>query len=59
MGIIGEVTIASLSLRPPAGVGLSVEVGSISEEVAGFFEEFDKRTPNPHPERYFWEFKGP
>jgi hypothetical protein len=59
MGITGEVTIASLPLRPPAWVGLSVEVGSISEEVAGFFEEFDKRTPNPHPERYFWEFKGP
>jgi hypothetical protein len=38
MGITGEVTVASLPLRPPAGVGLSVEVGSISEEVADFFE---------------------
>ena len=24
-----------------------------------FFKEFDKRTPNPHPERQFWEFNGP
>jgi hypothetical protein len=56
MGITGEVTIASLPLRPPAGVGLSVEVGSISEEVVDFFKEFDRRTPNPHLERHFWEF---
>jgi hypothetical protein len=24
-----------------------------------FLKEFDKRTPNPHPERHFWEFNRP
>ncbi len=59
MGITGEVTIASLPLRPTAGVGSSVGVGSVSEEVVDFFKEFDKRTPNPHPEWHFWKFNGP
>jgi hypothetical protein len=59
VGIIGEVTIASLPPRPIAGVGSSVGVGSVSEEVIDFFKEFDKRTPNPYPERHFWEFNGP
>ena len=59
VGITGEVTIASLPPRPTAGVGSSVGVGSVSEEVVEFFKEFDKRTPNPHPERHFWEFNRP
>ena len=50
MGITGEVTIASPPPRPTAGAGLNIGVGSVSEEVADFFKEFDKRTPNPHPE---------
>ena len=58
-GITSEVTIASLPPWPTTGVGSSVGVGSVSEEVVDFFKEFDKRTPNPHPERHFWEFNGP
>ena len=59
VGITGEVTIASLPLRPTVGVGSSVGVGSVSEEVVDLFKEFDKRTPNPHPEWQFWKFNGP
>ena len=58
MRITGEVTIASLPPVSTAGVGSSVGVGSVSEEVVDFFKEFDRRTPNPHPERHFWEFNG-
>ena len=59
VGITGDVTIASLPPTPIAGVGSSVGVGSISDEVIDFFKEFDKRTPNPYPEQHFWEFNGP
>ena len=59
MGITGEVTIASPPPRPTAGAGLNIGVGSVSEEVADFFKEFDKRTPNPHLEWHFWKFNGP
>jgi hypothetical protein len=59
VGIIGEVTIASPPTRPTAGVGSNIGVGSVSEEVADFFKEFDKWTPNPHPEWHFWKFNGP
>ncbi len=59
VGITGKVTIASLLLRPIAEVGSSIGVGSVSKEVVDFFKEFDKRTPNPHPKRHFWEFNGP
>jgi hypothetical protein len=58
-GITGEITVASQLLRPIAGVGSSVGTGVVSGEVADFFREFDKRMPNPHPERHFWEFNGP
>ena len=56
MRITGEVTISSLPPVSTVGVGSSVGVGSVSEEVVDFFKEFDRRTPNPHPERHFWEF---
>ena len=59
VGITGEVTIASLPPRSTVGVGSSVGVGSVSEEVIDFFKEFDRRTPNPHPEWHFWKFNGP
>ena len=52
-GLLGKITVASRLLRPIAKVGLSVEAGTISGEVADFFREFDKRTPNPHPEWHF------
>jgi hypothetical protein len=58
VGITGEITIASLPPRPTVGVGSSVGVGSVSEEVVDFFKEFDKRTPNPHPEWHFWNSMG-
>uniref|UniRef100_A0A2N9FHF1 Aminotransferase-like plant mobile domain-containing protein n=1 Tax=Fagus sylvatica TaxID=28930 RepID=A0A2N9FHF1_FAGSY len=44
---------------PIAGMGSSVEADAISGEVADFFREFDKRTPNPYPEWHFWKFNGP
>jgi hypothetical protein len=59
VGITGEVTIASLPPRSTVGVGSSAGVGSVSEEVVDFFKEFDRRTPNPHPEWHFWKFNGP
>ncbi len=57
VGIIGVVTISSPP-RSTVGVGSSVGVGSVFEEVVDFFKEFDRRTPNPHSERHFWEFNG-
>uniref|UniRef100_A0A2N9HQD2 Uncharacterized protein n=1 Tax=Fagus sylvatica TaxID=28930 RepID=A0A2N9HQD2_FAGSY len=59
VGIIGEITVASPPPRPIAGTGSSVGAGTISDEVVDFFKEFDKRTPNPHPEWHFWKFNGP
>ena len=59
VGITGEITIASPPPRPIAGAGSSVGANTISDEVVNFFKEFDKRTPNPHPEWHFWEFNGP
>ena len=52
-GLLGKIMVASRLLRPIAKVGSSVEAGTISGEVADFFREFDKRTPNPHPEWHF------
>ena len=58
VGITGEITIANPPPRPIAEAGSSVGASTISDEVVNFFKEFDKRTPNPHPERHFWEFNG-
>jgi hypothetical protein len=52
-GVTGEIMVVSQLSRPIAGTGSSVEVGAIFGEVADFFREFDKRTPNPHPEWHF------
>ena len=51
--ITGEITIASQLSRPIARIGSSVKADAISGEVADFFREFDKRTPNPHPKWHF------
>uniref|UniRef100_A0A2N9FB81 Uncharacterized protein n=1 Tax=Fagus sylvatica TaxID=28930 RepID=A0A2N9FB81_FAGSY len=59
VGITGEITVASPPPRRIAGTGSSVGAGTISDEVVDFFKEFDKRTPNPHPEWHFWKFNGP
>ena len=58
-GITGEITVASQLSRPMAGLGSSAGTGAVSGEIADFFREFDKRMPNLHPERHFWEFNGP
>uniref|UniRef100_A0A2N9EMJ3 Aminotransferase-like plant mobile domain-containing protein n=1 Tax=Fagus sylvatica TaxID=28930 RepID=A0A2N9EMJ3_FAGSY len=58
MGITGEVTVASPPPGPTAVVDSNIGVGSMSKEVADFFKEFDKRTPNPHPKWHFWKFNG-
>jgi hypothetical protein len=57
--ITGGVTIASPPRGLTAEVGSNVGVDSVSEEVTDFFREFDKRTPNPHPEWHFWKFNRP
>ena len=59
VGIISEITVASLPPRPIAGAGSNVGANSLSSEVADFLKECDKKTPNPHPEQYFWHFNGP
>ena len=59
MEITGGVTIASPPRGLTAEVGSNDGVDSVSEEVTDFFREFDKRTPNPHPEWHFWKFNGP
>jgi hypothetical protein len=59
VGITGEITVASPLPRPIAEAGSSVGANSLSSEVADFLEEFDRKTPNPHPEQYFWCFNGP
>uniref|UniRef100_A0A2N9IXC6 Aminotransferase-like plant mobile domain-containing protein n=1 Tax=Fagus sylvatica TaxID=28930 RepID=A0A2N9IXC6_FAGSY len=59
IGTAGEVTAVSPPPRPTNEAGPSVDVGSLSSEVAAFFREFDARAPNPHPEQFFWSFNGP
>uniref|UniRef100_A0A2N9J9I6 Aminotransferase-like plant mobile domain-containing protein n=1 Tax=Fagus sylvatica TaxID=28930 RepID=A0A2N9J9I6_FAGSY len=59
VGITGEVTVVSPPRRPTIEVGSSVDVSSLSGEIAAFFREFDTRAPNPHPEQFFWSFNGP
>jgi hypothetical protein len=58
VGTTDEIAVGSQLSRPTPKRGSSIEVGVISSEVADFFREFDKRTPNPHPEWYFWKFEG-
>jgi hypothetical protein len=50
VGITGEITVASLPPRPMAVTSSSVGASTISAEAVDFFREFDKRTPNLHPE---------
>ena len=57
--VIDEITVVSLPPRPTAGAGSSVGAGTLSGEVADFLKEFDRKTPNPHPEQHFWNFNGP
>ena len=57
--ITSEITVASPPPRPIAEASSSVEANSLSSEVADFLEEFDRKTPNPHLEQYFWCFNGP
>jgi hypothetical protein len=59
VGITGEIIVASPPPRPIAEAGSSVGASPISDEIVDLFKEFDKRTPNPHPERHFWEFNWP
>uniref|UniRef100_A0A2N9GQR7 Aminotransferase-like plant mobile domain-containing protein n=1 Tax=Fagus sylvatica TaxID=28930 RepID=A0A2N9GQR7_FAGSY len=59
VGITGEVTVVSPPRRPTIEVGSSIDVSSLSSEVAAFLREFDARAPNPHPEQFFWSFNGP
>uniref|UniRef100_A0A2N9FVV4 Aminotransferase-like plant mobile domain-containing protein n=1 Tax=Fagus sylvatica TaxID=28930 RepID=A0A2N9FVV4_FAGSY len=59
VGITGEVTVVSPPRRPTIEVGSSIDVSSLSDEVAAFLREFDARAPNPHPEQFFWSFNGP
>jgi hypothetical protein len=59
IGITGEVTAVSPPPRPTIEAGSSVDVGNLLSEVADFLKEFDAKTPNPHPEQYFWSFNGP
>ena len=48
-----EIMVVSQLSRSIAGMSSSVEVGAIFGKVVDFFREFDKRTPNPHPEWHF------
>jgi hypothetical protein len=50
---VDEIAIVSYLSRPTPKVGSSVATATISSEVVDFFREFEKRTPNPHPEWYF------
>uniref|UniRef100_A0A2N9EKT9 Aminotransferase-like plant mobile domain-containing protein n=1 Tax=Fagus sylvatica TaxID=28930 RepID=A0A2N9EKT9_FAGSY len=59
VGIIDEITIVSPPLRPTAEAGSSVGASGLSSEVADFLKEFDRKTPNPHPEQFFLRFNGP
>jgi hypothetical protein len=53
VGITGEITAVSPPPRPTAEAGSSVGASSLSSEVADFLKEFDRKTPNPHPEQFF------
>ena len=55
---INEIAVVSHSLGPMPNVASSVATSAISSKVADFFREFEKKTPNPHPEWYFWKFEG-
>uniref|UniRef100_A0A2N9GRV0 Uncharacterized protein n=1 Tax=Fagus sylvatica TaxID=28930 RepID=A0A2N9GRV0_FAGSY len=57
VGITGEVTVVSPPRRPTIEVGSSIDVSSLSSEVAAFLREFDARAPNPHPEQFFLVFQ--
>ncbi len=59
VGITGEVTVASPLPRPIAEASSSVGANTLSSEVVDFLEDFDRKTPNPHLEQYFWCFNGP
>ena len=59
VGITGEITTVSPPPRPTVEAGSSVGASSLSSEVADFLKEFDRKTPNPHPEQFFWCFNGP
>jgi hypothetical protein len=59
VGIIDEITIVSPPLRLTAEAGSSVGASGLSSEVADFLKEFDRKTPNPHPEQFFLRFNGP
>ena len=59
VGIAGDITAVSPPLRPTVKAGTSVGIGSLSNEVADFLKEFDRKVPNPHPEQFFWRFNGP
>ena len=50
VGLTGEVTVVSPPRRPTIEVGSSIDVSSLSGEVAAFLREFDARAPNPHPD---------
>uniref|UniRef100_A0A2N9J854 Aminotransferase-like plant mobile domain-containing protein n=1 Tax=Fagus sylvatica TaxID=28930 RepID=A0A2N9J854_FAGSY len=57
VGITGEVTVVSPPRRPTIEVGSSIDVSSLSSEVAAFLREFDARAPNPHPEQVLLVFQ--
>ena len=59
VGITGEITTVSPPPRPTVEAGSSVGASGLSSEVADFLKEFDRKTPNPHPEQFFWCFNGP
>jgi hypothetical protein len=59
--ITGEITVVSLPPRPIVGAGSSVGADTLSGEVADFLREFDRKTPNPHPEQHVipsWQCDG-
>jgi hypothetical protein len=59
VGITGKITAVSPPPRPTVEAGSSIGANSLSNEVADFLKEFDRKTPNPHPEQFFWCFNGP
>uniref|UniRef100_A0A2N9IBE5 Aminotransferase-like plant mobile domain-containing protein n=1 Tax=Fagus sylvatica TaxID=28930 RepID=A0A2N9IBE5_FAGSY len=56
--ITGEITVVSLPPRPIVGAGSSVGADTLSGEVADFLREFDRKTPNPHPEQHILAWKS-
>jgi hypothetical protein len=57
--VTDAITVASLLPRPTSEAGSSVGASTLSSEVVDFLKEFDRKTPNPHPEQHFWNFNGP